>query len=263
MANVAVFGCGPAGLFAAHALKMHGFKPTIISKKQKSVIYGAQYLHRPIPGLSDSAATADIRTILAGVPEVYAERVYGLATMPTSWHRVVPYASGWDLRETYDVAWDKYSHEVIDWILRPDEIEEWASQFDLVISTVPLWSICLKPNEHYFRSVNILVQKDVDLKDAVDGIDDNFVVYNGTWEHAWYRASSIFGHTSVEARSEEHLLRIKKWEPGFKVVGTDCDCHPTLRRAGRMGTWRRGVLTHHVFEQTCAAIADQFGSMRS
>jgi len=242
---------------------MHGLEPAIISKKQKSVIYGAQYLHKPIPGLSSQLPASRIRTIRAGAPEVYAERVYGMGTMRTSWERVEPVAQAWDLRETYDAAWEEFKDEIVDLAISPSEVVEFTSQFELVISTIPAWAICLKPNEHYFKSISILVQKNIDLRDdpVVGDLGDNWVVYNGTHDRAWYRASSIFGHTSVEARSEQALLNNKKWEPGFKIVGTDCDCHPAVVKTGRMGRWERGVLTHHAFEQTLAAISDRFGSL--
>jgi hypothetical protein len=215
-------------LFAAQALKLHGYNPAIISKKQKSVIYGAQYLHRPIPGLSSQSPTTEITTIRVGAPEVYAERVYGLGTIRTSWERVVPRAEAWDLRATYDRAWEEFGDDIIDWTVSPAELTEFSGQFDLIISTIPAWAI----------------------------------MYNGTTQHAWYRASSIFGHTSIEARAEQHLVTNKSWEPGFKIVDTDCDCHPTIVKTGRMGLWKRGVLTHHAFEHTIEAISDQFGSVQ-
>jgi hypothetical protein len=244
---------------------LHGIEPAIISKKVQSVIYGAQYLHKPIPGLTSQASPSTIRTHRIGVPEVYAERVYGLGTMPTSWDKVRDEAQAWDLRETYAAAWTKFQDSIADWTIGPEEVSEFTGHFDLVISTVPLWAICLKPNEHYFKTVNTLVRKDIEGNhDALStfDLDSNWVVYNGTHAFSWYRASNIFGHKSLEARAEPHLVTNKKWEPGFKIVGTDCDCHPNVIRAGRMGTWQRGVLTHHAFERTLAAIAEQFGSIQ-
>lgn len=242
-------------MFAAQALSLHGIRPTIISKKQKSVIYGAQYLHQPIPELSSQAPATDIYTFRVGLPEVYAERVYGLATMPTSWDRVVAVQPAWDLRSTYDAAWAKFEHRIIDWRISPSEVQEITTQFDLVISTIPAWAICLKPDRHSFESVNILVRKQLDFDfRPFYKVPDNWVVYNGTWDYDWYRASNIFGYPSAEARSGPHLHINKIWEPGFKVVDTSCDCHPNVVRAGRMGTWKRGVLTHHAFEQTLRQI---------
>jgi hypothetical protein len=262
MSIVAVLGCGPAGLFAAQAISIHGMKPVIISKKKKSELYGAQYLHRPIPGLSSQLPTGSISTYRVGRPEAYAERVYGLSTIVTSWDRVVPLNDAWDLRRTYDAAWDKFSDDIVDTTIGPDDVSEFSATFDLVISTIPLWAICDKTNKHLFRSQNILVRKDVKFHEVPmveESPAENWVVYNGTHMYSWYRASYIFGHTSVEARSEPSFQINKLWEPGFKVVDTDCDCHPAVIRAGRMGTWTRGVLTHHAFERTVEAISEQFG----
>lgn len=270
MPTVAVLGCGPAGLFAAQALSLHGIEPAIISKKKKSELYGAQYLHKPIPGLSSQLPTGSISTYRVGSPEVYAERVYGWGTTLTSWDRVVPLAEAWDLRSTYDAAWDKFSDDIVDTAVSADDVGEFGAQFDLVISTIPLWSICAKSNKHFFKSQNILVRKilvrngitfDEAPVEIVNDKDENWVVYNGTHQFSWYRASYIFGHSCFEARSEPAFQINKLWEPGFKVVGTDCDCHPAVIRAGRMGTWTRGVLTHHAFERTIEAISEQFGIM--
>lgn len=263
MPTVAVLGCGPAGLFAAQALSLHGIEPAIISKKKKSELYGAQYLHKPIPGLSSQLPTGLVSTYRVGSPEAYAERVYGLATASTSWDRVVPLVDAWDLRSTYDAAWEKFSDDIVDTAVSADDVGEFGANFDLVISTIPLWSICAKSNEHFFKSQNILVLKNIELYKVpiVEKEDENWVVYNGTHQFSWYRASQIFGHACFEARSEPAFQINKLWEPGFKVVGTDCDCHPAVIRAGRMGTWTRGVLTHHAFERTIEAISEQFGIM--
>lgn len=261
--SVAVLGCGPAGLFAAQAFKMHGLRTAIISKKVKSNLYGAQYLHRPIPGLSSQDPTGWVKTRRQGRPEVYAERVYGLATMPTSWERVSAYTAAWDLRETYDRAWEQFEGDIIDHTIEPDEVTEYAATFDIVVSTVQRWAICTKPRDHYFYTTPILVQQGIDLSDMDDDMNNpDWVIYNGTHEESWYRASHIFGHTSIEARCEEHLLTNKKWEPGYKIVGTDCDCHPTVVKAGRMGLWERGVLTHHAFERAVEAISNHYGSVQ-
>ena len=54
--NVAVLGCGPAGLIAAWAAEQAGADVQIYSKKVQSIIPGSQYLHGPIPGVSSPYA---------------------------------------------------------------------------------------------------------------------------------------------------------------------------------------------------------------
>jgi hypothetical protein len=61
-------------------------------------------------------------------------------------------------------------------------------------------------------------------------------------------SSRIFGHESTEARAQPAHRQEAGWESGFKVVNNNCDCHPNIVRAGRMGLWTGGVLTHHAFE---------------
>ena len=48
---VAILGCGPTGLVAAHACAMKHIPFVIFSKKRKSFLFGSQYLHEPIPGV--------------------------------------------------------------------------------------------------------------------------------------------------------------------------------------------------------------------
>src|SRR5262245_8530223 len=141
--RVAILGCGPAGLFAAQAAAMHGLSPVIISKKQKSMLYGAQYLHKPIPGLTDIDSASEITTIRRGVEKHYAERVCGDGTQPTSWRRVQREAPCWNLQATYDVAWDKFAKDIVDFTLTNEDVVEFDRTFDLVISTVPRWAICM------------------------------------------------------------------------------------------------------------------------
>ena len=51
--KIAIFGCGPAALISAQACFAMGHNPQIYSIQRKSVMPGAQYLHQPIPGITD------------------------------------------------------------------------------------------------------------------------------------------------------------------------------------------------------------------
>jgi len=53
--RIFILGCGPAGLFAAQAAAEMGCSAVIISKLRRSEMYGAQYLHSEIPGLTDGS----------------------------------------------------------------------------------------------------------------------------------------------------------------------------------------------------------------
>jgi len=255
VSTVVILGCGPAGLFAAQACELAGIEAVIISKKKPSFIYGAQYLHQPIPGLT-TAETFLVHTMRNGQSEHYAERVYGDAQRVTSWDILQPVTPAWDLRSTYYRAWDKFEDKIVDQAVDFQDVHELCAGFDLVISTVPKWSICGNPM-HKFPSVAIMVRPIVEFQ--IGGAPENYVIYNGTPEGIWYRCSSIQGKESTEAIAHPSLVG-QGWELGFKVMDTDCDCHQAVVHAGRMGQWRSGVLTHHAFEATIEAISDRFGS---
>jgi hypothetical protein len=260
MATIAVLGCGPAGLFAAHAVKLHGFEPRIFSIKKKSFIYGAQYLHAALPELTIPAPDAVVKTTRVGRGSAYAERVYGDVNKLTSWSRVQPEQPAWDMRKTYERAWDVYEDNIIDIRLDGGDIADFSANFELVISTVPAWTICMNPM-HQFKSVPIFVKQDFDIADT-PGFklppEDNWVVYNGTKVGDWYRMSRIFGHRSLEARATPTLLH-QGYELGFKIVSNTCDCHPNVVRAGRMGKWVSGELTHHAFLTALDAVSEFSG----
>jgi hypothetical protein len=232
---------------------MLGLQPAIFSHKVKSQLYGAQYLHKPIPGLCSQEPNGLVTTHLLGRPEHYAQRVYGDAHKVTSWSRTKPIVGAWDLRAAYSKAWEQFQPNIINGKLGPDDIKDMLGWYDLVISTVPLWSICTKPRQHIFNSIAIMVKPEIYID--IDGEGDNHVYYNGTEEGDWYRASQIFGHSSTEARANPHLAA-EGWSVGYKVVGNTCDCHQGLVRAGRMGEWRSGVLTHHAFDIALASISE-------
>ena len=140
--SVAVLGCGPAGLLVAHAAKLSGWNFTIYSRKQKSVLNGAQYWHKPIPEIYSEPRL--VRYRLHGTPEQYRKKVYGEA-----WDGTVSpedYADdhyAWDIRAGYDSLWDWYSDEIVSIDLAQHVDARWWSEHDLVISTVPrkLWAM--------------------------------------------------------------------------------------------------------------------------
>lgn len=253
---VVILGCGPAGLFAAQAVTLSGGQPLIFSKKKKSEIYGAQYLHRPIPGFS-LERVGRLRIFKLGEESEYAQRIYGDPALPTSWSKLPEQQDIWDLREAYENAWHKFKDLILDTELDFAEVEDMTARFPVVISTIPLWSVC--KGGHRFNSIPILVNKKVEYSGLPDYFnpEDNFMIYNGTEYGDWYRTSQIFGHASTEMIPSKTDSPNGHFELGFKVAGNECDCHPNMIRAGRMGTWERGVLTHHAFEKAIEAFADR------
>lgn len=250
--TVCVLGCGPAGLFAAHAIAMAGGVPVIASRKVKSEFPGAQYLQRPIPGICQPEPDGHIRTYVLGTKEKYAELVYGDPTVATSWPQYTGAPEpAWDLRAAYDIAWDMYEDQIIDTELAPNDVEEMTSTFPVVLSAIPAWELCKCRAQHKFDQMTIAVNRFIywhpPQKDP-----PNFVIYNGSGHGAWYRTAKIFGHESTEAIPAK-VADMSDWRVGYKILGNNCDCHPNMTRVGRLGTWKRGVLTHHAFDSALAA----------
>lgn len=279
--KVAILGCGPAGLFAAHAAAQAGAEFTIFSKPRKSFMRGAQYLHKPIPGLSGDAF--DVTYELWGSVAGYREKVYGeMEDILVSPETLVGTSPAWDIREAYDNAWDLYAdpHDGSRTIVPVDyetghdsvHLDMMSGDYDLVISSIPAWLLCRNP-DHKFESTEVWATEGLkSFKDPTfwpphsgpDGRVDNIVVCSGDPDDWWYRQSRIHGWENTEFP----LDRKPAVPDGYKVhkvtkpVRTDCDCHPDIVRVGRYGQWKKGVLTHHAYEDSVLALvaAEQRGA---
>ena len=242
--RVAILGCGPAGLLAAHAAKLSGAEVFVYSKKIKSRIHGAQYIHREIEGLSPKFAL--IEYIKFGTKEGYARKVYGEPDYPCSWDK---FAEGkhqaWSMMDVYDFLWDKWENKIHDAEIGPTAADEIASlDFELLISTIPRPALCKDIRNHHFEAKPIWVQSDV----AMPIPKDNVIIYNGDPKNTWYRYSNLFGHSFME------FAHGKDGGNGFKPVGHTCDCNPEWLKMGRFGRWERGILAHHSYEETIRAV---------
>lgn len=264
MPPVIILGSGPAGLFAAQAVDSMGGEPQIFSVKKKSELVGPQFLHQRIPGLSEGTDWREVDVYRLGTPEGYIRRVYGDSATPSQWYEKEHWKlQAWNMQAAYDRAWDKFESRIVNQKLDARDVEEMTAYFPIVISTIPLWSIC--KGEHTFESVSVLVVNDV-VRKSLYGDIKNYIIYNGSDDHGWYRTSYIFGKAITEtvATDRTHSLFREHNDvvAGFKIVGHDCDCHPNLIRAGRMGTWRRGVLTHHAYDVAVEAYGEAMLGMK-
>lgn len=264
--KVAILGCGPAGLFAAHAAHQAGAEFTIFSKARKSFMRGAQYLHKPIPGLSGESF--DVTYELWGSVEGYRHKVYGeMEDILVSPETLVGTSPAWDIREAYDKAWDLYGEDnvvPVDFESGHDSafLDNMSADYDVVISSIPAWLMCRNPH-HIFASTAVWATeglkrpKEMGFHDS-DGktLRDNLVVCSGDSQDWWYRQSRIHGWENTEfpldrQPVERDGVRVHKV---VKPVRTDCDCHPDIVRIGRYGKWQKGVLTHHAYEDAVLAI---------
>jgi hypothetical protein len=258
--RAAVLGCGPAGLFAAHGLVSNGWEVRIFSRPGKSSLYGCQYLHAPIPGLTDEVEPRQVKYELVGTVEDYREKVYGL-TSPNQF-LVSPQSIeadhwAWDIRSAYEIAWDRYSPLVSEVPhIGPQQIISLSVGFDAVISSIPAFNLCY--GDHQFRSIDVFAIGDapaLGVSSPVRVAGDEHIICDATKERGWYRNANVFGHTTTEwpGRKRPPIPGLVKVS---KPTGTDCTCFqrgggstiPVLR-VGRFGTWNKSVLSHTAYTE--------------
>lgn len=254
--QVVVLGCGPAGLFAAVAAEGLGANVQIISKARKSQLFGAQYLHAPIPGL-DSGEPEVISYRLTGTVEQYRAKVYGQNSQLT----VSPEAlnsdhKAWNIRTAYDAAWDRFSDRIQDREITSRWLHASGATLsaDFVIWSIPSDQFCI--GGHTFAAQNVYAKGDApELNEWCPVMVAPWTVQcNGEESPRWYRASNIFGHKSAEwpdgpAPPIKGLARVTK------PIFTNCSCWHHIGRApvlrvGRYGRWEKGELTHQAYERT-------------
>src|SRR4051812_39938970 len=97
MAEIAILGCGPAGIISAHAVRQSGHKPVILSSKQKSRIPGSQYLHQAIPDLTAVYPENTVQYVRMGTAEGYAYKVYGDSNRYTGWDNYRTLYPSWNV----------------------------------------------------------------------------------------------------------------------------------------------------------------------
>lgn len=252
--NVCVLGCGPAGLFAAHAFAEAGWDVTILSKKRRSEMFGAQYLHKPIPGLTLDPPRK-IEYQLRGTVEQYAEKVYE-GKIPAD--RVSPahfagQAEAWDIRASYFVAWAKYRDIIRSVKIEASIIHDLKRQFRYVLCTIPAPDLCADmENKHLFHSQRVWAVGDAPERgiEAPRIAPADTVICNGEPEPSWYRASNVFGYHTVEW-AHDKKPPVSNVAEIHKPISTNCDCHregANFYRVGRYGAWTKGILSHFGYE---------------
>jgi hypothetical protein len=249
--RVAVLGCGPTGLVAAHAAAEMGADVTIYSKPRKSEMFGAQYLHVPIPGVECGKPRA-ISYTLQGSADDYRQKVYG-----ADWTGAVSPEGyegdhlAYDIRATYDNLWAAYSDAIVEADIKPAWLAatlRW-DDFTLVLNTIPAPQLCMLG--HTFAAQDIWAMGDAPERGqkVPFHIAEDTVICNGEKEPSWYRASNIFGHSTIEwsDNGRKPPLPVSKVS---KPLFNNCSCWPHLTRLGRYGMWRKGILVHHAYMMT-------------
>ena len=260
--NAMVFGCGPAGLIAAHAITtITGVKPLIVSRPRKSELFGAQYLHAPIRGINDNVAPVRIGYTLMGDADEYRRKVYGDAWQDrVSPEDLLGEHDAWNIREAYDNLWRRYGDSVwhVDLNVKGEAdanvLRALMKNQSLVVSSAPKQSLCYNP-QHVFASQRVWAIGDAPERGqkCPVRVDVNMVVCNGDKWPSWYRAANVFGYATAEWPDDvkpplPDIAEVRK--PLFNT----CDCWPDIVHVGRYGAWQKGVLSHEAWDTTVAAL---------
>lgn len=256
--KVAILGCGPAGLMAAHAAHIDGHVPVIYSRKVESKMFGAMYLHKAIELINDPEPDFYLDVWKYGDGDGYRHKVYGHCDHPVSFDNYeVGKVAGWDLRVTYQMLWDVYSTFIEDVELGTSELADIYFEHAVVLSTIPATALCRASHNFHSHKIWVLHGEDQTLYGPA-----NIMIYNGDRTVPWYRYSQLGKYQSWEYASDPKDLGLRlsvfNLEKGTKPIHNDCDCPPpNVHRLGRFGQWQKGVLTHHAFEEAKTIIREE------
>lgn len=254
--RVAVLGCGPAGLIAAHGVLMAdpSAQVTILSRKVKSPMYGAQYLHNLPPGIPDTGHTIVNYTLL-GDADGYRRKVYGpMWDGKVSPEDLLGEHHAWDIRGAYDWLWGEYGDLIHHTEIEPWLVEQAIAKEHLVINSIPRPAICRMG--HTFGSTAIIAAgeaPEVGIRLPYQ-CPDSTVICNGADNPSWYRMCRVFGRTTVEWPGEIGRVPITSAATVQKPTYTNCDCYPQVMHVGRYGRWEKGVLSHESYMAAYKAV---------
>lgn len=246
--KVAVIGCGPAGLAAAHAAAGLVDHVDIYAPKRKTPQRGPIMLHRPIPGINNEQPDGYVRQIVIGGSILdYRYRLYGDVNIAINGDVLEDGFHTWRVPTAYNRMWDLYSGQIMDQALEPDHVDDLVGQYDLVVSTAPMPALCRSPSWHEFKSVDVALV----LQASYPNQPANTVIYNAYDDIPWVRSSRIFEAEVTEYfpdNAPKGALVI------HKPMSTDCSCHPRVLRTGRMGKWHNETWIDHAYFETRTAL---------
>jgi hypothetical protein len=249
-------------MMAALAADMSGWDFRIYSRKVKSPLYGAQYLHKEIPKV-DCGPPHLVKYELTGTPEQYRQKVYG----PTWDGTVSPEDlsdnhNAWSLRRAYKQLWRWYNSEITDSTISPlwhdSEFKQdiLHREYDLVVSTVPrkIWA---EPGD-VFESTKVWALGDTESDRVPYSLRPPMwsVHLNGMPQISWYRVSNIYGYCTVEWPYTQYKAPQMLQPPPIsgasiveKPLRHNSKAASDFIHLGRYGAWEKGILTSDVFDQ--------------
>lgn len=250
MKKVAILGCGPSGLLAAHAAAMNDCDIQIFSKARKSRLFGCQYLHQPIPDIVQWPERVSY-SLVGGTVAEYRNKVYGGTWDGTSSpEELENHHTAYDIRSAYEGLWEMYEDCIVDTEIVSEkqlDADRNLDQFDMVISTIPrkIWA---QPGDA-FTSTKVWAFGEAPELGRIAPFapeKDFTIICDASKDVGWYRLSKVFGHTTIEWPSQTKppmagLVKVEK-PLACKTKGAKYFHH-----LGRYGEWKKGVLTTDVF----------------
>lgn len=255
--KVAILGCGPAGLLAAHAANLTGCHFDVFSKRRPSHLFGSQYLHEAIPGIDGQPQL--VKYNLVGSPEEYRSKVYGDSWDGTISAEDLEYTHwAWDIRSAYQRLWELYSDDIHHCEIRNiRQVEQDCrlSGYDVVLSTVPrkVWAL---PSDVFVSTKVWAIGDAPDIGQRVPfhPAEDNTIICDGTDMVSWYRLSRVFGYTTIEWPGHKRPP-VEGIAPVEKPLGHNSEQAADFIHLGRYGKWQKGVLTTDAFNEAMKALA--------
>jgi hypothetical protein len=204
-------------------------------------------------------AGKSVRYFLNGYPEDYRRKVYGAAwdgaVSPDEYGAEANHLA-WDLRKVYDVLWERWFPRIEPAVITPMKALEFSYLLPKVLCTIPAKSLCRKQEDHKFVTQDVWAmggpREDFATQRSMPYYaPDMTVECNAHESPRWYRAATVFGHSTLEWPDGPKppisgIARVQK------PLSTDCDCNVgrTWHRLGRYGKWRKGVLVHEAYYET-------------
>lgn len=262
--KVAVIGCGPAGLAAAHAAVGLGADVTIISPATKSPQKGPLILQRPIPAITTDHPYGYIRQLVVGGSILdYRYKLYGDININIQGNILRPGYNGWHHIQAYDEMWSRYmmNDDLVTHseprMITGTELAHLHEQYDLVINTAPLKDLCRRyrgwPDKdllsHEFKFIEVQITMGYSYPDQ----PEDTTIFNAGDEFPWVRSAWLFGNSCTEwlagtAPAELGPITIRK------PISHTCNCFPYVLGTGRFGAWRNETWVDTAYYDTRDAI---------
>lgn len=252
--RVAVIGCGPAGLAAAHAAYGLGAGVTIYSPGVKSPQKGPLVLQRPIPAITTTHPTGYIKQIVVGGSILdYRYKLYGDINISIQGDILKEGYHCWDHIEAYDTMWGLYmtpgnglaSH--VNRMITGPELQELHIHVDLVVNTAPLRGLCFSNHEFTYKAV------DITMGHSYPGQPEDTTIFNAGDEYPWVRSAWLLGNSCTEWLAG---IAPKILDPFTirKPIKHNCTCFPNVLGTGRFGAWRNETWVDTAYYDTRDAL---------